>query len=319
MICKLAMKSLKEVIILFDTALLRGVYAPIATPFDDDQHVLIDVLKNNIEKYNHTSLKGYMPLGSNGEYQSLTDGESLRILTEVCRYKSKDKTIVAGCGRESAYKTIEFIKQASDCGLDVAFILPPHYFVEKMTDEALDAYYTYIADYSRIPIIIYNAPKFACNILISELLMCKLSKHPNIIAMKNSSPHPNAEYIKAIDPNTEFSLIAGNIGTFYSGLLEGAIGCVLSTASYLPEYCCRLYEHFILGEYEKAFDIHMFLTKISSDTIGLHGVAGLKLAMDIRGFYGGRVRVPLLNITDFERKRISKYFEENQISRFSYC
>ena len=58
---------------------LSGVFAPIITPFINEE-IIYRELENNILKYNSTALKGYMPLGSNGEYQGLTDEESLKIL-----------------------------------------------------------------------------------------------------------------------------------------------------------------------------------------------------------------------------------------------
>ena len=293
-----------------NSEMLRGVFAPVITPFDENEGVLINCLIENIEKYNETDLKGYMPLGSNGEYQGLTDAESIQILSVVCRTKAKGKTIAAGCGRESAYMTSEFIKQASDCGMDMAFVLPPHYFADKMTDEALKAYYISVADDAPVPIVIYNAPKFAFNILISVELMEELSTHPNIIAMKNSSMHPNADYMNAVRKTTGFYLIAGNIKTFYPGLCEGAVGGVLSTASFLPEYCCRLYDHFIKGDQEKAAKLHTFLNTLSSSTIVPYGVACVKLWMDIRGMYGGRTRLPLLPVPPDERVRIEKHLQE---------
>ena len=295
--------------------LLHGVFAPVTTPFDGSEHILTAKLIENIEKYNETGLSGYMPLGSNGEFQGLTDEESFDILCEI-RRRSPSKTIVAGCGRESAYKTVEFIKKAADCGLDMAFVLPPHYFADRMTDDALSAYYTYVADRSPVPVVIYNAPKFASGILVSEPLLQQLALHPNIAAMKNSSPHPNADYIRCVKDVKDFCIIAGNIGSFYPGLCEGAAGGVLSTASYMPEYCCELYNCFVRGDHEKALTLHTFLNELSKATIGRHGVAGVKLGLDLRGFYGGRTRIPLLDIPEAEKKRIEEYFTEKGIVKF---
>ena len=58
---------------------LSGVFPPFMTPFSKDGEVLYDKLAENIEKYNETDLRGYMPLGSNGEFMSLTEQESLKI------------------------------------------------------------------------------------------------------------------------------------------------------------------------------------------------------------------------------------------------
>ena len=126
--------------------------------------------------------------------------------------------------------------------------------------------------------------------------------------MKNSSLEPNINYIKAIPENTDFSVIAGNVKTFLPGLIDGVAGGVLSTASYMPEYCCELYRSFISGDIEKARSLHEFLNMVSSQTIGLHGVAGVKYGMGLRGFFGGRTRIPLLPVPEEERKRIADCF-----------
>jgi len=246
---------------------LSGVFAPLITPFKDEE-IIFKELENNVAKYNLTDLKGYMPLGSNGEYQGLTEEESLRILKIVQKCKAPQKIIVAGCGRESAKATVEFIKKAASIGLDMAFILTPHYFIKEMTSEALFKYFIYAADKSPIPIVIYNAPKFASDLLISPELMAKLSEHPNIVAMKNSSLFPIAEYKKFIPENADFRLLAGNIKTFYPGLIDGAIGAVLSTASYLPEYCCKLYQLYIANKNKEAIILYDFLKNLSENTVG---------------------------------------------------
>ncbi|MCE5330045.1 dihydrodipicolinate synthase family protein [bacterium] len=294
---------------------LSGVFAPIITPFKNEE-IILEKLKENIAKYNLTDLKGYMPLGSNGEYQGLTEEESLKVLDTVQKCKTNEKIIVAGCGRESAKATVEFIKKAAYYGLDMAFILTPHYFVKEMTNEALIGYFTYVANKSPIPIVIYNAPKFASEILITQELMAALAEHPNIIGMKNSSFFPISKYKEFIPENAEFYLLAGNIKTFYPGLVEGASGAVLSTASYLPEYCCELYQLHLTQKTKEAVKLHNFLNNLSSNTIGRFGVAGVKFALDIRGFFGGNPRIPLLPVKPEDKKQIIEYFQKEGIANF---
>ena len=54
---------------------VTGVFAPISTPFIDDE-VSFDQFKANIKKYSQTPLNGYLVLGSNGENKSLTEDRS---------------------------------------------------------------------------------------------------------------------------------------------------------------------------------------------------------------------------------------------------
>ena len=293
----------------------QGVFAPLVTVFDRDEQVLPDAIVRNVEAYNTTALRGYMPLGSNGEFQGLRDRESLEILDAVVSHKAPNKIIVGGCGRESVRKTVDFIRQAASYGLDYAFILPPHYFARQISDEGLAGYYLAVADASPIPLVVYNAPKFSAGINLTPQFVAQLAGHPNIIALKNSSNTPNRDYMEALT-EADFVLIAGNIGTFYSGLCEGAVGGVLSTASYLPEYCVLLFQLFSEGRLTEAGQLSQQLQAISQATAGPLGVAGVKAAMDLRGLNGGRVRLPLTDVPPERVSTMAQAFTDFSIPSF---
>jgi 4-hydroxy-2-oxoglutarate aldolase len=148
--------------------------------------------------------------------------------------------------------------------------------------------------------------------------MSILSQHPNIVAMKNSSLIPISKYKEFIPSNVDFHLLAGNIKTFYPGLVEGAIGAVLSTASYLPEYCCKLYQLAMSRNKEEAVKFHCFLNDLSDNTIGKYGVAGVKFAMDIRGYFGGIPRIPLIPVKSDDKEQIISYFRDAGITMMGY-
>ena len=54
-----------------DQTALTGIFAPMTTPFTDDE-VNYDGLALNVEKMNSTGLKGYFVLGTNGEFKALS-------------------------------------------------------------------------------------------------------------------------------------------------------------------------------------------------------------------------------------------------------
>ena len=177
---------------------LSGVFPPVATPFTNE-HVALEKLSENILKYNETDLKGYMILGSNGEFRSVNDDEALQIAEVVARHKKPDKILIAGAARESSYTTVEFIEKLSDRGVDYVAILPPHYFVSKMTDEALIRHYSMVADNSKLPVTVYNAPKFSAGLLISPAVIAQLAEHPNIVGLKDTSKEDIAGYVKKVE------------------------------------------------------------------------------------------------------------------------
>ena len=271
---------------------LTGIFPPNMTCFINEE-VAYDKIRINIEKYEQAEIRGYFPLGSNGEFRSLTDEESLRVLDIYRRFKGKNKVLMAGVARESAKATIEFIKKAADLGVEYATILSPSYFVKLMTDDVLLKYFNYVADLSPIPIILYNAPKFAQGLLLSPQLITRVSSHPKIVGMKDTSSEDIAIYTKAVPAGSDFYILSGSIEKFFYGLEVGAIGGVLSIANYLPDICCKLQNLYTSGNIEEAKKLDIYARQLSNNAAGKSGIAGVKAAMDLLGYFGGDPRLPV--------------------------
>lgn len=272
---------------------LSGVIAPLTTPFRDDQSLDFDAVIYNIEKYNATGLAGYMPLGSNGEFRSLVESESLEMVKLLRRLTPSSKALLVGAGRESAYSAAEFSKKAADLGADFVSILTPFYFKDLLTDDGLYKYFEYIADRSPVPVLIYNAPRFTGGLCLSPELIRRCAQHDNIAGMKDTSANDISGYIKAAE-DLDFVVLAGTVKKFMSGLEAGAIGAVLACSDYIPDECCRVYEMFRSGHVEEARRLYLEVAEISARWSGQTGVPGVKKAMDHFGFRGGLPRLPLL-------------------------
>ena len=275
-----------------------------------NEEVAYDKIRVNIEKYEETEIRGYFPLGSNGEFRSLTDEESLRIVDVYSKFKGKNKVLMAGVARESAKATIEFTKKVADLGAEFATILPPSYFVNAMKDDVLIKYYCYVADLSPIPVVLYNAPKFAQNLLLSPRVITEVASHPNIAAMKDTSSEDISIYTKAVPAGADFYIMAGTIEKFFKGLNVGAIGGVLSIANYLPKLCCDLNQLFVDGKIDEAAKLDEYLRALSSNAAGKSGVAGVKAAMDVVGYFGGDPRLPVPPLGDQQKAELKDVLQK---------
>ena len=283
---------------------LSGVFAPVVTPFKDDR-ITFEDLRENLQKLNNTELTGYLALGSNGEFRSLSDEEQIKVLEIFVQEKGK-KVVMAGTACESTKETIEKTKKVADMGCDFASILTPYYFAKKMTDEILTGYYKRIADSSPIPILLYNAPGFASGVQISPKAVQELARHENIVGMKDSSPTGPNRFLAQLEPGQDFYVLAGSANFFYPSLHLGALGGILSLANVLPEQCCKLYQLFLEETYDEARELHFSLQRLNGAVSGTYGVAGVKGAMDIVGFKGGEPRHPLIKITEADKEGIRK-------------
>jgi len=280
---------------------LSGVYAPITTPFDDRGNVLFDKMALNIQKLNGSRLRGYLVLGTNGEFRSLSAPEQMELLKTVVKTASPDKVIMAGTGAESTKVSIELCHQAAEMGAHYGSLITPFFFAKKMSDAALISHFSQVADGSPIPVLLYNNPGVT-GITMSTTVIKEVSSHPKIVGMKDSSPGNLSAYILNAQPG--FYLLAGSANFFFTGLLMGAVGGVLSLADAFPEPCCRLYDLGVAGDLKQGRELQLYLMKINQMVSGKFGVAGVKAAMDFAGYYGGPARAPLASLTADEKKKL---------------
>ena len=283
---------------------LSGVFTPVVTPFVADG-LSLDDLRFNLRRLSETNLAGYLALGSNGEFRSLTDREQVRVL-EVFAEEKGSKVVMVGTACESTRQTIEKSKVASEIGFDYVSVLTPGYFARRMDGATLGGHYERIADSIDVPVLLYNAPHFAGGVQIPPQTLVKLSQHPNIVGMKDSSSVGPATLLAMLDPSEDFHVLAGSINFFYPSLHLGATGGIVSLANVLPDRCCDLYRLFVQGKYDEARELHDRLVRLNQATSGAWGVAGVKAAMEIVGFKGGQPRQPLTGLADEAKEQIRK-------------
>ncbi len=274
----------------------RGIFAALVTPFIGEK-LSVEKFKDNIQKYNASGLAGYVVLGSTGECVSLSDQESERLVRAVKEAAAKGKKIIAGTARESTKLTIEFTNAMADLGIDAALVRPPSYYKSRMGRDALKKHYLTLAEKSRVPLIIYNIPQNTGISLESRLIM-ELSSHPNIVGLKESAG--NLSFLGEVIPKVPagFSYLLGSGNVILPGLVMGACGAILSVANVAPDICLEIYHLFQENKIEAAAKLQQDLIPLNKAIMETYGIPGLKYALDVRGYYGGPCRLPLLPIEE---------------------
>lgn len=288
-----------------------GVFAPITTPFDEKGEVAYDKLKDNMKIYAASKLHGYLALGSNGENKSLTNEEKAKVLETIIKNKRTDQVVMAGCIFESTKETIEFAKIAEKLGSDFITLLPPSYFKKEMTDAVLLRYFTDVASALKTPCLVYNAPQFCGGTTLSVNLVKELTKHPNIVGVKDSSTGNIESFLFAV--RDKFNVMPGSANFFMNGLLMGAPGGVISLANVFPDLTVELYDLTVNKKYEEALKMNERIIQLNKAVSGTGGVAAVKYAMDLAGLYGGNARLPLLPLSDDIKKKIQEYLKKEEL------
>ncbi len=273
---------------------LAGVFAPISTPFSDDEDIDLPALRENLARYASTGLLGYLTLGSNGENRSLTEDERLQVLEEVVRGRGPGQVVMAGATYDAQRPAEQFLRAAADLGADFGLVLPPGYFRAQMTDEVLYRYFSSLADAAPLPVLLYNAPGFS-GVTLSPELVGRLAGHGNIVGMKDSASSGIERFLPFGSPT--FHVLAGSANFLFPAMLGGAPGGTVSLANSFPAVAVRLFEYGRDRDESNGGPYQEWVTRVNHRISGTYGVPGVKAAMTLAGFRGGIPRRPLLSLT----------------------
>ena len=287
---------------------LHGIFPSVTTPFDHEGNLYKTKVQHNVEKWNHTTLSGYVVCGAAGEGPFLAAEEKLQVWEWVAKTAAPEKLLIAGAGMQSVHETVQLANRAAELGYKAAIVQAPYCYRELLNrDEAQALYFRGVADGSRIPIIVDNRPQTA-GIDISCEVIALLSEHPNIIAIQESSGNLERVMRLVQEVKPGFQVLAGSAPILWPALQAGASGAILAFANAAPYACITIWEAHRTREVEAAQDWQKRILNAAHLVTAKYGIPGLKFAMDLNGYYGGPPRLPLSVPSPAARREIEAAF-----------
>jgi 4-hydroxy-2-oxoglutarate aldolase len=293
---------------------IAGVFPALTTPYAEGGTVAIDKFKSNLARYNKTKIAGCVVLGSTGESVLLSREESDALLVAALEAAASDKLVIAGTGAESTVETIARTKRAAALGYKLALVKTPYYYKPAYKPEVYLRHYRSVADASPIPILLYSVPIFT-GVSLETPEILALAQHPNIVGIKDSSGVIQRVVEVAGGAPKDFRVLTGGAAVIYPALCAGARGAILALASALPEKCAEVYHLWSAGKHSEAALLQQELAVASKTVVSDNGIAGLKYAMELRGYHGGHPRLPLLPLADAKKPLIEQVIAQMEPAR----
>lgn len=239
-------------------------------------------------------------MGTTGEGNSCSIADGVAMVAAAKRAAKGRVTIYVGlpgtCISDQRKAATEFIAAGADV---IAATLPSYY---ALTDEQMEKYYTDLADFLTVPLMLYNIT-ITTHMSIPLDVIERLSHHPNIVGLKDSENNvPRLEECcKLFADREDFAYFCGCAANSCVALKNGGDGIVPSVGNYLPQMYQDLYEAGVKGDFEECERLQQLTIEIGKiNTAGLtlgQSLAGLKVIMNMLGLCEPHMLAPLTELT----------------------
>jgi 4-hydroxy-2-oxoglutarate aldolase len=286
---------------------LHGIFVPVATPFDHRGDLYLSKIHYNISRWNRTQVAGYVVGSAYGEGRTLSFEEKHKLWTEAAQ-AAVEKLLLAGVSFDGVRETICAIECAHTLGYKAAVVEPPQYqrpWVDNPSTQAL--FFRAVADQAKMPVVILN-PRAETGVRLSAETILLLARHPAIHGVIEASGDLAAIQHLIANAGEDFQVLVGEDALLYPALAAGATGAVPPLANPAPFFCLSIEEAVRTRELAGAEELQQRANS-AAGVINRYGVAGLKYAMDLRGYFGGNPRLPLLPVGEDAKRQIAEAFE----------
>ncbi len=269
----------------------KGVVVACPTPFTKHGTVDIDTTKKLAQYYFSNGVNALFALSSTGEYFTMAQKERLRFVNACIESAEKKGPVLAMVSDACLENVKENIKTMCSLGIDAVVLTAPYYY--KYSQSELETFFLSAADSSAVPLILYNQPTRLPSIL-SENLVLNLSKHENIIGLKDTTAEVSRLESMATNfkQRDDFVYYSGSESLAGYAALHG-VNFVYALASVEPKLFADMKESAKQGDTHAVLSAQKKVAKLFGLFSALQGGSGesfnnfiiaIKAALELKGY-----------------------------------
>lgn len=273
---------------------LTGSIVALVTPFDENGNVEFDSLRELIDFHLENKTDGILLLGTTGESSTMSHEEDEEVIRFALKHINGRVPVIAGSGSNSTQTQLEKSVAYDKLGVDGLLLIAPYY--NKANEEGMYLHFKATADAVKTPCILYNVPgRTGCSIPVS--VVERLSKHPNIVAIKEASGDISYAMKIARLLGDDFYMYSGNDDIIVPLMSIGGKGVISVLANVCPRQTHDIAQACLDGDMKKAAELQLkYLDLIHKLFIEVNPIP-VKTALNIMGKNAGTFRLPLYSMT----------------------
>lgn len=269
----------------------HGVFAAVTTPFDHLGEVYRAKLRHNLSRLNRTRLCGYVVGGDWGEGALLSSAERIRLWREAAAQAADGRAVLAAVGGCGVAEALALCAEAAKAGCRAVLLAAPDLPQAASSPGSAGLFFRAVADRAALPLVI-DAPLDGKNAL-SAGEIARLAAHPGIGGALVSAGGPAEIRELCGKAGPDFAVLVRGIRSMDACLAAGACATVSAMAAAVPFHCLSIEEAVRTREIDAARELIAAARGLDA-LLAMHGAPALKHALDLRGYYGGIPRLPLL-------------------------
>ncbi len=289
--------------------MFKGAGVAIITPFNEtgiNFNELARLIDFNIEN----GTDAIIITGTTGESATMTDEEHKEAIKFTVNHVNKRIPVIAGTGSNDTAYAMQLSKYAQEVGADGLLLVTPYY--NKCSQKGLIKHFTYIADHTNIPIILYNVPsRTGVNIALDTYI--ELAKHPRIVAVKEASGDLSA-IIKIKEAcGDNLHIYSGNDDQIVPILSIGGIGVISVLSNVMPKEAHDICQLYFDGKVKESAELQIkLLTLINTLFIEVNPIP-VKTALGLMGYKVGDLRMPLCEMAEGNLAKLKEVLSTHKL------
>ncbi len=277
---------------------LQGVMPALVTPFDQNGKIDFKAFESHLSNLRAAGVSGWVPCGSSGEYNLMSDPERDEVLKFVKEFANEGEILIAGTNAPHTAGVIENTRRAKEIGYDTVLLATPFY--TKPTDVELEEHFQAVLDAVDVNVVLYSYPD-KDGIEISYELMDALADHTRIIGIKESSGSLQRAIGIATRYKDRIQLVSGSDDIALDFMFWGAESWICGPANCMGKAVCDLDRTFRAGDLAKAKEQMATLYNAMNILESGKFVQKLKYGCELQGTPVGECRMPLGPLNEDEK------------------
>jgi 4-hydroxy-tetrahydrodipicolinate synthase len=237
---------------------------------------------------------GLVPVGTTGESATIDNDEHHQIIATCASQAAGRVPVIAGAGSNDTQTALWHIKEAQVAGADAVLLVAPYY--NRPSQAGLLAHFSYLAERSELPIVLYNVPGRTVTDLLPETVIELHRRFPDrIVSVKDASGDLTRVVTHRMGAGPGLNQLSGDDPLALAGYVLGQRGCISVTANVAPRLCAEFHKAALAGEWDAARDLNERLYPLHRAMFADASPAPAKYALSrLHDWFAPDVRLPLV-------------------------